>query len=297
MSKSQIQSLSIVGLGFFFFFVFQQILYLEHSIYLSFTLIALIGIPHGAIDHLLHKERTGKLNIDFYIFYLGVMALYGLTWFIVPSWSLTFFMFLSVFHFGQSQFADYPQNLWTKFLLPISWGMCLLSALVFLNMVEIEHLKSDNEVYKIFFIFEPKLFKYLFFVSSGLLLICLSFAYLKQVFSIRTVVFELALITLLLLSFYYLDIMPGFTLYFVGIHSLMVMRQEFIFLRERKAYSLTTFLKLLAPFSIVSIIGSILLIYLSLNKYLPIGNVKLLLILISLITLPHSIVMDKFYKS
>ena len=296
MAKNYIQMFLVVLLGFLFFWITQKILSPQAMIAISFVWIALVGIPHGAIDHLLYKIKEGRLGPSFYIFYLGFMATYGLMWFFFPAWSLAFFMLLSIFHFGQSQFADYPKNLWTQWILPIVWGLCLLSGLVLLNIHEINQLQKEEEVREIFFIFHPTLIQYIFLESCLMVLVCFIMALKNGSLPLKSLLFESSLLIVLLIGFYLLDIMPGFTLYFAGVHSLLVMKQEYAFLKLRKGYSFGKFIGALAPFSLISIGASILLVYLSFENVLPIGNIKLLLILISLITLPHSLVMNKFYN-
>ena len=79
---------------------------LEQQITFSSLLILLFGVPHGAIDHVLFFKMRNISQLKFYCVYLGLIGLFLLFWLYQPLWSFIFFLFLSAFHFGESQFAD-----------------------------------------------------------------------------------------------------------------------------------------------------------------------------------------------
>ena len=69
---------------------------------LTFGLL-IIGIPHGALDHLteiLSKKNT--INFKFIFYYLLMMVPILLIWFWVPTLGLVFFLIYSAWHFGQT---------------------------------------------------------------------------------------------------------------------------------------------------------------------------------------------------
>ena len=61
----------------------------------------LIGIPHGAVDHLLKKDS--KPLIYFIAKYLLIMALNFTLWIYSPKFALALFLLYSSFHFGESE--------------------------------------------------------------------------------------------------------------------------------------------------------------------------------------------------
>jgi lycopene beta-cyclase len=63
--------------------------------------LLLIGIPHGALDHLLKKDS--KPLIYFIAKYLLIMALNFTLWTISPLLALTLFLIYSSYHFGESE--------------------------------------------------------------------------------------------------------------------------------------------------------------------------------------------------
>jgi len=71
-------------------------------------MVFLLGISHGAIDHVLlrKKYQSKKDQFKFYSYYLGLIAVYVGFWIFMPYLSLAAFFFISFYHFGQSQFSD-----------------------------------------------------------------------------------------------------------------------------------------------------------------------------------------------
>ena len=75
------------------------------------------------------------------------------------------------------------------------------------------------------------------------------------------------------------------------------MSQEFqYFKNENEAFSIFDFIKLLMPYSLLSIGFTILILWLSFKEIIPISVPLMSLIIISVITLPHALVMHVFYK-
>jgi hypothetical protein len=75
------------------------------------------------------------------------------------------------------------------------------------------------------------------------------------------------------------------------------MSQEFQFLKDENAISTgLEFVKLLMPYSILSIFFTGVTLWLSHIQVIPLSIPLLALIIISVITLPHAVVMHLFYK-
>jgi hypothetical protein len=76
-----------------------------------------------------------------------------------------------------------------------------------------------------------------------------------------------------------------------------VLSEEFDYLKAiRGSFDVKKFVKLLAPYTILSLVGCALLIGLSHFEIIGLSNILIAFILISALTLPHSIVMEDFYK-
>lgn len=90
-----------------------------------------IGIPHGAIDHLIDEETARRTNrvYSLGIFlgkYLLTMAVYGLCWYLFPALSLLLFLLISAWHFGETDVENVPLTLpWT--VVRLGWGSWVLA--------------------------------------------------------------------------------------------------------------------------------------------------------------------------
>ena len=82
-----------------------------------------VGIPHGAIDHLLETGQWNLKSAPLFVFkYLLVAAAMAMVWLLLPSMALVFFLVYSAWHFGE---ADGKK--WTLSpLLSFAWGASVL---------------------------------------------------------------------------------------------------------------------------------------------------------------------------
>ena len=110
---------------------------LETQILSASFFILLIGIPHGAIDHILFFKKRSLSQLKFYSIYLGLILLFLVLWIYLPFWSLLFFLLISAFHFGESQFSDIDTDKFLKYSLFSFWGIALLSTLMYYNLDEL----------------------------------------------------------------------------------------------------------------------------------------------------------------
>ena len=271
---------------------------LENQLIYSSILILLLGIPHGAIDHVLFFKKRKMSQLKFYSIYLGLSFLFVILWHILPVISLILFLLISAFHFGESQFADIFFKKSLRFIFYFFWGLCLLSTLMYYNVNELYDITSyfDDTIIldKIYNKEKIGLFFYITNVVTIISIIALT--YYKKINNDR-LFSELFLLFLIHATFYLFPFIIGFTLYFVALHSIKVMNDEFKFLKdEDNNFSIMSFLKLLAPYSILSIIGTSFLLILSYYNYIPYSIPFLAIIIISVITLPHAIVMNIFYN-
>ena len=73
------------------------------------AVIAVLGIPHGAVDHLAFETMEGRRDREtrrrFVRGYLVAMAGVGLVWLVAAPAALAIFLAVSVHHFGQSDLA------------------------------------------------------------------------------------------------------------------------------------------------------------------------------------------------
>ena len=264
----------------------------------SIILISLFGIPHGAIDNIIFLSRNKTSSYKFYLVYIIAILVYCFFWFLLPTYSFIFFLALSAYHFGESQLSDYCSFNISKTLLYIIWGVFLISSLIHYNIDELIRLSSQSEdMIQFIKIFERVIFKYIFYCSNLSLLSALSFERLKLSLSTQEFMSEIFQIFLIHITFFLFPVIISFTLYFTFLHSLKVLKQEYNYLKSLiSSLDLFKFFKLLIPHTFIAfvfLITFILLINLGLIK---ISLFLFSIIAISVITLPHAIIMSNFYN-
>jgi beta-carotene 15,15'-dioxygenase len=280
--------------------VFQGFKHIELNDQLVYSaiFILLVGIPHGAIDHVLFFKKRKISQFRFYTVYLGLIVAFFAMWHFSTIYSLIFFLIISAFHFGESQFSDIQVKSILKNLFFFLWGLSLLSTLIFYNLdelnkitlffddtVSLEHIYKNNNISSLF---------YLTNISTILLMII--FVPIKKI-KIERFFSELFLLFLIHITFFLFPFIIGFTLYFVVLHSLKVMNDEFMFFKnENPAFNIKEFIILLAPYSLLSIFFTTILLLLAQYNYIPYSVPLLSIMIISVITLPHAIVMNIFYN-
>ena len=238
-------------------------------------------------------------RLKFYTLYLGLIVLFVGAWLYFPLLSFLFFLILSAFHFGESQFVDAKLSLW-KFnpLLFLFWGLALLATLMYYNigeLVDITAYFKDTQDFGV--VYNEGLIFYFFAITNLTTVGILLYLFYTKQLTAKRLSSELFLIALIHLTFFLFPFIIGFTLYFVVLHSIRVMNQEYLFFKSEDAsFGLVEFLKLLLPYSLLSIFFTSVLLVLSHMGYLGISIPFLSIIIISVITLPHAIVMHIFYN-
>ena len=271
---------------------------LENQLIYSSIFILLLGIPHGAIDHVLFFKKRKMSQLKFYSIYLGLSLVFVVLWHLAPIASLIFFLLISAFHFGESQFADISFKKTYRFTFYFFWGLCLLSSLMFYNVSELYEITSyfDDTIVLDKIYNKEKIGVFFYLTNFITILSIIALLFLNKIEKDR-LFSELFLLFLIHITFFLFPFIIGFTLYFVALHSLKVMNDEFNFLKkEDKSFTILNFLKLLAPYSILSVFGTTVLLILSYYNHIPYSIPFLSIIIISVITLPHAIVMNIFYN-
>ncbi len=278
-------------------------LHFNVQLQLTLVLIFVLGIPHGAIDHLLlykGQKEKGFSNINFYVFYLGLIAIYVVLWILMPYFSLFIFFLISFYHFGQSQFSfiKLKEKNILKISLYLLWGASIISGLfyhhydVLINFFnETSHFSATNA-----FITLDRLFVF-FIVSTILSVILMAVCLLKLRTDTSRFWTEMGVFLLLHLAFYALPPLLAFSIYFAVWHSLKVLDEEYVYMKKiGSVKGIKGFIKLLLPYSVISIVGALLIIAgFSYFKF-SISPFFLTIIFLSVLTLPHSVVMMNWYR-
>lgn len=266
---------------------------------LMIALIFILGVPHGAIDNVLMKRRTGWSSSRFYFFYLGLIAINIGLWLLVPAAALLFFLFISAYHFGQAQFKHQLKSgeAWNP-LIYFSWGNLVLSFFFLFRREEIQSYFMDFRAYQqVSFIFDVHILQFFLAFNAFVLMLALVLSFAKGSIELRSIGMEVLIILMLLGISYLYHFVLGFGIFFLLLHAVPVIMEEYEeFYPSFSWKHFLNFLKMLSTFSLISLLGIFFLF--ALKEFELINTTYLFLILVSAssITLPHVWVMKKFYR-
>lgn len=261
-----------------------------------FGFILLFGIPHGAADHRIHASIHKNANLRKYVLkYILISAGYVVWWLFMPGKALIIFLVISAYHFGQ-EFLEHlkitPSKAW-KFMI---WGCVILIVPLLITYGDI---KPSLE-----FISNAKLSDIskstrIVLVSSIISCSLAHMVYLrvKKQISRHQTWRQMEMITLVVVLYALLPFLIAFTLYFILFHSLNAFDHQFTWLTSKiKSYTIKSFLCDLSIFSLLSVFGLIFFVFI-LQPESWTALVSYFFIAISVVTLPHALLFDEFYKS
>lgn len=243
-------------------------------------LLLIIGIPHGAGDHLIAQKIAKRENLTFHIkpfilLYVGIMLAYAVLWYITPLISFVIFIAISVFHFGDMEDLDEiePKQTYISIARTVFLGSGILSFILFSHWPEAVEIISKMQVAIPATI--PDSFQF-----ASIILLALGFQ--KKNFSSFLNTF------LTLIIGYFLPLIPAFICYFSCCHAI------YSFMGMKNQLELTFFelYNKLIPFSIMAFFIGIGYIFLT-AKDLQLFPI---FIFLSLLTLPHFLLMHKLIK-
>jgi Brp/Blh family beta-carotene 15,15'-monooxygenase len=246
-----------------------------------------VGIPHGALDHLLSKNKKTSLSI-FIVKYLFLIALYLLLWQFSPMISLFVFIVYSSFHFGESELIQNKEqiNSLSKFFKAFFLGLSILLFIISSHLEESLNILSSLNIK-----FNTSLFSLnLDSVAHVVSFASLTFIFLNSLLS-KSVSF-IGILILLVLGIQ-VPLTLAFGLYFIAQHSYHAWfhLRVGLNLSSRQLYvksSPLTFSALLIFFFVAFFIRD------SIN---PVGIWANFFVFISCISFPHFILMHLFYSS
>lgn len=273
-----------IGLAYLLFFQGNEI----YEWICFITILISIGIPHGAIDHLLLSPEINKKKLfKFIIKYLAIIVVYLAVWLIFPALALFAFIIMSAYHFGQSHFIKLKLKklerltyiaLGLFFLSTILWGDFEYTTSILSNIIDISSF--ENYGFPVILL--------TFTLSTILILINLR----KEAFGLLLESFFLGLLL------YNLPLLLGFIIYFGFWHSLPSMQEEFEALKNYiKVDKVKGFIKKLLPFTLISLAGISLILLFFYNMMNSDQLTLLFFVLVSLISAPHIWYMNLFLDS
>jgi beta-carotene 15,15'-dioxygenase len=236
-----------------------------------------IGIPHGAND-VLHKNFTPYKNIPIFIgVYLMIIAGYAALWYAIPVVALGIFLLISIMHFGQTIFET--KN-WYN-LKPLLWGILFILLPIgfhtqeaFALFAEMTHTRSESNA------------------SVVLWTICaiLFVGFLYRLVTTESKSIQLKIIiqwVLLFLWLYLTPLLEGFLIAFVLWHATpSLLQQKDVFLKNHPEKQKLFWINMM----VYTIIAAVFL--LAAGHFFSLTP-SMLFILLSLITLPHALVIHQ----
>jgi len=262
--------------------------------------VIMIGIPHGAIDHIMAEKVYGlddswKGTMQFYGGYLGLMFIVGMLWLLNPLTGMLFFFAISIYHFGQADMEDFVTQGSTGVPWYVIRGSLVLGLILF----------SDTSVsYPIMaqaLAMDPMTLANVLPAGPGALLVLSALYAVLMASAILTgkvirgwrLLADTALILVLFLA---AGPLIGFAVYFALWHSAghIVEMQQFL-RNKRRPMSLKAFYKSAAPFTLISLFGLAVLAGINHAFGLEDQFIALMFILISVLTLPHMVIVDRMY--
>ena len=251
-------------------------------------ILLLVGIPHGAIDHLTSDPFINRAGlIRFIAIYLALISVYLIGWLFFPEVALVAFIVMSAYHFGQTHFLKITSRNQFDSILYLSRGG------YFLGLILLGNLEETTSILNSLITIQLSL-NQIFITIISLLFstIALQLLIHKKLRKIDFV--ELFGLGALL---YFSPLLIGFITYFGFWHALPSMIEEYNFLKRIPQFN--TFKKFslqLLPFTLISVFGIALVLVMG-QYYLEQAQLILIFfIMISLISFPHIIYMDRFLK-
>lgn len=251
----------------------------EQSMIIAGVCIALLGIPHGALDlHMItgRAQRTIELGI-----YLASIALVIAGWMIAPSFMLGFFLLNSAWHFGD---CDLQMTSRWKAPLAMVYGVLMLVVLIdpadpSVSWIIAQLMSIPTEAVQQVSSLPLRI------VAVGIVLL-VPFAQSRANWNdgiVRSVcVLCVAALTSSLIAF---------TFYFTMIHALTSMNALRYHMQTDAPWTWPQLLKAAAPLTLVSFVG----IGISAVMIPSMSLISLLFIALSALTLPHSRLFHRVY--
>ncbi|MFK7935638.1 MAG: Brp/Blh family beta-carotene 15,15'-dioxygenase [Saprospiraceae bacterium] len=282
-----------------FSMLFPQLV-VQHGGWVAMLLIVLCGVPHGATDHLLfgyvRKDFNEGWMYRFASRYLLLMGLLIVGWMILPSLALMIFLAISVYHFGQSQLYYIQLPTAVRLLLYSSWGAFALFTPLLWNYPETQPIVASLTGLDLYL---PS--HYQLFIPIGLaLFITLStlVLFLFDRLTVADLIWENFVLLVLLFLFSATPLLVGFATYFVFWHSYDSMRDQYQqFSTYQPAYTLRTYIQQIIPFFFLALLSLVGFSWWTSAPLLSDAWIGQFFMLISIVTLPHSILMDAFLEN
>ncbi len=277
-----------IGLSYLLPVIYQDIV--------GFLLILSIGVIHGANDLLIIKKYTRKdslkSQINYFLYYLGLVLLGFLFFYAFPSIALLSFVLVSIYHFGEQHWESnsFNTNLYKgKKIFPIILHGLTFFLVIFINNIDVVNdvLASFNSIFLNYSVLEILLI----ILFSIYMLMLLSFELFRRYF-IGEFLFFLLLYFLTMNS----SLIYGFSVYFIFFHSILSIKDQVNYIYEDdKSKYIKKYLINALPYFLLA-----LFFLVGFYFFIDIESINILPIIftfLAAITFPHVIVIEKMYST
>ena len=247
--------------------------------------LLVVGIPHGAVDHLLLASKKFNL-LKFVIQYLLIIAAYFMVWQLFPVFSLLLFIAYSAFHFGESEMVEMQVSMhsFAQKAYAFALGLSILLLIIFLHLNE-SILVLNNMLGVSDFVASLNLLQYKNIVIAVSCVLLMPLFWISK----KTCLF---LAGILLLGTQ-MPLMLAFGLYFVGSHSVNAWGH---IAGKLKIAPKKLYLESL-PFNVGALLIFSLFFYLQqTNAQLIQSYAAVFFVFLACVSLPHIVLMHLFYK-
>ena len=256
----------------------------QYQTIICFFLISIIGVSHGALDHLKGYKLMKIYKVEnksyFYLAYIAVSLIVIFTWMIVPEIVLIIFLMVASYHFGKedSCVEQNTKSLVYDFLYLFKGSVIITAPLLF-------HNERTNEIFQI-------LNLDLGFLSSKFLILMIFVSFIANI--IITVQsnnggFLIADWTNVILLNVFLSPLIAFTIYFCFLHSV---RHSLSLIHEIDSNDFKVgfykFVRKALPLTLMTLLLFIISLYFLANYYVfDDAILKVIFIGLASLTFPH----------
>lgn len=270
------------------------------EIVVAAILIITVGLPHGATDLLLVQylstdkyQQSVKQTL---IQYLGLIGFYGTIWFLLPQLAFLLFIIISIYHFGQSNynFIQVENKAIRTIIYMVSGSFVLLTPLCIHHEIAIPIIEtiSGTTTYSFNTMIAETLPRELFLINLWLLI----FLFFDKWITTEVFIYQLISISLLLFCYCYLPLILGFTIYFVFWHSYGSMIDQIEYIRTKKEdFTWWKYYQNALPITFLAVVMIAVSYWINVTWAINFSIIELFFILLSLITLPHILLIEQLY--
>ncbi|MEL6537548.1 MAG: Brp/Blh family beta-carotene 15,15'-dioxygenase [Bacteroidota bacterium] len=271
------------------------------ALVMATILVLALGIPHGATDHVVfnvlrQKEVRTRVPGVFLLGYLGVMLLYFLLWWWQPAGSLLVFLVISAYHFGETQLIRTPQVGVAMHGLYLSWGGLMLAVLLLLHLEEVTQLLLPLVGHPAVFVWLGQHTVTLLALAAGQILLLWAWQAFRTG-RVKYLTAQVAELCVLLLLLWRTPVLIGFAIFFAFWHSRDAITEQLDRFRVlRPQIRWWEWVRMALPYTMMSVVGIVGLVAVWWVYRVSISPVTVFFVGVSLLTMPHMILIYRFYQ-